>query len=392
MRTVFLPLFLAIQYSLPLVTAPRLHAQGWAASGSPVTNWSCIACSADGQIVLAGVEDGLFGFGGLYVSTNHSAGWALTTAPIGIWWSAACSADGSTLVAANAAEDGNGGIYISKNRSADWARANVPDLTWLAVAASGDAADLLAGGYHGALYTSRDGGTSWSSRLTNGVFRGAASSAGGQVLMAASEDGRLFISTNDGSAWATSSWPRLDAVACTATGNAIAAADYEFGISLSTNTGTTWTGTNIANVWCVAASADGSSFVAGDWSGAIHVSRDSGSSWSEARPAGSGITWWGVASSADGCRLYAAAHGGQIWTLQTTPSPTLNISQTGTNLLLSWLVPSMEFALQESPDVTTTNWTEVLAPRSLNYTNIHYEVTVPSSAERRFYRLISVNE
>jgi hypothetical protein len=98
--------------------------------------------------------------------------------------------------------------------------------------------------------------------------------------------------------------------------------------------------------------------------------------------------------------LVAAAYddrygnGGVIYTLQfplppapVLPSPCLGIKRAGGNLAISWLVPSTRFALQQNSNLTTTNWTDVPTPPTLNFTNLHYEITVPPSPGSHFYRL-----
>ena len=64
----------------------------------------------------------------------------------------------------------------------------------------------------------------------------------------------------------------------------------------------------------------------------------------------------------------------------------LNITPSGGSLVISWVVPSMTFVLQENGDFTT-HWTEVTPTPILNLTNLHYEVSVPLSSTSRFYRL-----
>ena len=89
-----------------------------------------------------------------------------------------------------------------------------------------------------------------------------------------------------------------------------------------------------------------------------------------------------------------AARGGPIYTLRfpippppPRPSPRLSISRSGGSLDVSWLVPSTSFVLGQSFDLGSTNWTDVLTPPTLNFTNLHYEVAVSPSLGRGFYRL-----
>jgi hypothetical protein len=101
------------------------------------------------------------------------------------------------------------------------------------------------------------------------------------------------------------------------------------------------------------------------------------------------LEWQSVASSADGNRLVAVTSGGGIYVRESTPTPILSIGRFGGNLLLSWLVPSMNFALQQNPDLNPTNWTDVTITPTLNMTNLEYQVTMPAPADTMFYRLKS---
>jgi len=65
----------------------------------------------------------------------------------------------------------------------------------------------------------------------------------------------------------------------------------------------------------------------------------------------------------------------------------LKIVSSGTNVFLSWTIPSLVFTLQEKSDLTTANWTDVTNTPSLNLTNLQYQVILARTAERNFYRL-----
>ncbi len=71
-------------------------------SSAPLTAWSCVASSANGDRLVGTV------FGGpIYSSTDFGATWLSNTAPVTNWSAVASSADGNTLVAAV----NGGGIY-----------------------------------------------------------------------------------------------------------------------------------------------------------------------------------------------------------------------------------------------------------------------------------------
>jgi hypothetical protein len=101
-----------------------------------------------------------------------------------------------------------------------------------------------------------------------------------------------------------------------------------------------------------------------------------------------GSVFGSTASSADGNKLVAAAiKASGIWTGQSTPSPQMNLNPAGNNLVLSWIVPSMNFVLQQNSDLTTTNWTVVTNAPVLNLTNLQNQVILSPSGSNAFYRL-----
>jgi len=99
-----------------------------------------------------------------------------------------------------------------------------------------------------------------------------------------------------------------------------------------------------------------------------------------------------MAISPDGSTILAARNG-VIWTLDSTaPAPALvsarlSIGMSGANMLLSWLVPSRAFVLQQNSDLTSTGWADVTNQPILDFNTLHNEVTLPLSAGKTFYRL-----
>ena len=79
--------------------------------------------------------------------------------------------------------------------------------------------------------------------------------------------------------------------------------------------------------------------------------------------------------------------GGQIYSRQTIPSPVLNLRHSDANAVVSWIVPSIPFALQQNSDLTTTNWEDVTIAPALNLANLRHEVTVAPTNSGEFYRL-----
>ena len=92
--------------------------------------------------------------------------------------------------------------------------------------------------------------------------------------------------------------------------------------------------------------------------------------------------------SADGNKIAAVAGydiPAPIYTLQTMPSPSMNITPTNGSFKLSWLIPSTNFVMQQSSDLTS--WSDVTNEPVLNLTNLQNEVILPPTNSSGFYRL-----
>jgi hypothetical protein len=222
-----------------------------------------------------------------------------------------------------------------------------------------------------------------------------ASSADGARLTAAAYKDKIYVSTNFGTTWtatqsATDSW---FSVACSADGTKLIASGNA--TYISTNFGSRWRLAS-TNAGYVASSADGTKLIiAGtpyslttNLNRSIYTSIDSGVTWVSNNAPASG--WSSVASSADGSELAAAEVGGSggIWIGRTTPAPQMNIQSTNNNLVLSWLVPSTNFVVQQNSDLTTTNWVTLTNTPSFVPLTLQNQVTLPYSATGpEFFRL-----
>jgi hypothetical protein len=386
-------------------------AQTWTLTSAPFTNWTSVASSADGSHLVASAYGGPSKSGSvpgaIFISTNSGASWAMSSS--GTYWlnwvSVASSADGTKLFAAGVPA---GDVHfpiplnVSTNGGAGWRDTEGCAGIWQSVATSGDGSKIFAAGPP--FFISMDSGASWTQPSLGYLLCGAWS-ADGQTLAVGSTV--IAASTNAGVTWVftdlTNGYCR--SVAASADGTKLAAAtsasqSADGGrIYRSADSGASWTalGAPYANWTSVASSADGTKLVAtAYWAngGPIYRSTDSGATWTtNGSPYGNSPA---VASSADGCKLIAVYGGccgsGGIYTWQTTPKPVLNVTPSGSNLLLSWTVPSTPFALEESADLTGTNWTEVANAPILNPTNLQHQLRLPLPAANRFYRLrASVN-
>jgi hypothetical protein len=277
------------------------------------------------------------------------------------------------------------GILVSTNTGNVWKQTILPSGNWLAAASSADGARLVAANYGGFIYSSTNSGATWKTNTTlSKSWTSLASSADGNQFVAAAYGDKIYISTNSGLNWTptgapTESWR---SICSSSNGRKLAAAGG--GVTyISTNSGSTWATTNIDGQ-SIACSADGTKLViVGDTQ--IRTSTDSGMTWvTNNAPSG----WYGVASSADGCKLVAANRFFMgIWVGQTTPSPQLNLQPTNGELALSWIVPSTNFVLQQNLDLTTTNWVTLTNAPTLNLTNLHNETTLSPSGGSGFFRL-----
>jgi sugar lactone lactonase YvrE len=398
-------------YSPPFVSVPN-------------ENWDSVASSADGSVLVAVANKNPVGFTGpggpIIISTNSGATWAIATgAPTnGLWETVACSADGSEMVAAG----GGGGsflfpIYTSPDMGVTWVSNNAPVINWQSVASSADGTRLVAAAELNALiFTSTNSGAVWT-QATNAPkvrwFSVALSADGTKLAAVATGSTNIFTSPDFGTTWITNNVPvgspqgiqsAWSSIASSADGGKLIAAAGGNGASgfifISTNSGAAWklAATNIfegllAHPWIgVASSADGSklaavSDVANSPFGVVITSTNSGATWTtNAVPY---LTWNAVALSADGNKLMASAgypSAGPIYVWQTTPSPVLNLSAPDNDTAISWLIPSLDFTLQQSPDLTS--WTDVTNQPVLNLTNLQNQVVLPPADGNSFFRLV----
>lgn len=393
-----------------------VSAQNWTSNAVPNFGWTSVASSADGSKLVA------VGNFSAYTSTNSGVTWISNSAPSAEWISVASSADGNKLVAAVGLY--NGFIYTSTNAGAAWSVTSAPGTNWVSVASSADGTKLVAaaGNWYnayidgiartvpGLIYISTNSGISWtatSAPCTN--WQAVASSADGTKLAAAvtgvidvngagyETDGLIYTSTNAGAIWTAATAPALGwtSIASSADGGKLIAASY-IGSQLyrSTDLGAIWTTNSAPENWtCIASSANGDRLVGVanliEYGGScqIYTSTNSGTNWIDSDAPN--LDFRSVAYSADGTKLVASVYDGAIYTLQTTPTPCLNIALSCTNLALSWIIPSSNFSLQQNSDLTTTNWINVATAPVLNLTNLQNQTTLPFPEGNYFYRLKS---
>ena len=312
-----------------------------------IGNWAAVAASADG-IRLAAVNP----FTTIYISTNSGANWNASAAPFKMWRSVACSADGTKLIASAA----NDQVYRSTDSGATWTPLLSGPFSGGCVASSTDGNTLAAGrsDTSSSIYTSTDGGMNWTTNKLPFYCTTVASSADGTKLATACLGNQIYTSTNSGATWVTNATPMRS-----------------------------WTS--------LASSADGSKLVAASYNGSvgeIYTSTDAGATWTLNNLASQ--AWTQVAMSADAGLMVAAGSGKiPLYASRTVSVPALNIGLSDTNVLVSWLVSSSDFVLQQNMDLNSTNWETVTNQSSLNFGNLHDELYFAPANSARFYRLIT---
>jgi hypothetical protein len=382
-------------------------AQTWTQTSAPITNWVSVASSADGTRLVAAANVGITAGpayvtlpGPIYISTNSGATWVqATNVPASAWGAVASSADGIKLFAAVgrlSAGGSPGRIYASMDGGITWTQTSAPSNDWVSIASSAGGNKLAAVAQAFPppdFYTSGDSG---NTRKTNDSpydrWIAIASSADGNKLEACGTS-TVIASTNLENSWATNFVGNgaLSSVAMSADGRRLLLAGGD-GIYLSTNSGVAWTKINAPAANHIASSASGEKLVATGWSGhntnfPIYVSTDFGMTWTTNLQSNNTNYWSSIVSSADGNKLVAVANGangGGIWTSYSTPSPRLNVTLSN-ELVISWIIPSTNFVLQQSSDLSS--WTDVTNTPILNLTNLENQIFLPLLASNSFYRL-----
>ena len=365
----------------------------WNLSLSTNNTIMALAMSADGTGMTAGTESTLF------LSHDGGVSWRPTNSPDAVWQAMCSSADGRLIAIA-----GSEHIFTSTNSGTAWSDIALPFHNWFGLASSADGTRLAMVGINpGVIFTSTNGGSLWTSNNVPTSFEwGAiASSSDGLKFVACaggaqpgSGMGPIYTSTNCGVNWSTNNVPRAywQSVAISADGTKLAAAAggaSETGpIYVSHNSGLNWNPTTapVTNWQAIASSADGTHLAAIPRTGGlIWFSVDSGSNWtSSLLPS---ATWYCLATSADGGKIAVGGSQG-LFTLQNVVAPSLTSSASGGNVVVSWIVPSVPFQLQSTPNLFRNNWSPVTNSPVLVPGSVLNQVTLPLATPAGFYRLV----
>lgn len=235
------------------------------------------------------------------------------------WNAIASSSSGQILIAINnEAVSASDGIYYSHDFGYSWS-GSVAALTrqWIAVACDSSGMNVLAAVNNGDLYLSTDGGIGWATTGTSYFnnqegWNAVASDSTGQYLYAAASG--IYYSNNGGTTWSTSNADNADwiSMTCDSTGQYVAAAvsngyvytsnDYGHSFAAQTSENQDWIG--------IASDATGQYLIAAETGSSIFISSNYGQNFTALMVPSQG--WTSVAASANFVYLVVSSDTGDV--------------------------------------------------------------------------------
>lgn len=191
----------------------------WAAGLTAALNWSAVASSDNGSNVVVVVQGSQ-----IFTSTNSgvSGSW-FPRESVRSWTCVASSADGSRLVAGV----NSGFLHVSPDFGASWIPVNT-SANWTGVGCSADGSRMIAVANGGGVYVSTDNGMTWAQRsnLPTGstIYNGAAVSGDGSTMVAVANSNPIYISSQATTTVGTGGYlvgSRLSAVELQHVGNGV---------------------------------------------------------------------------------------------------------------------------------------------------------------------------
>ena len=363
--------------------------------------WAALAAAADAGRLLAGATDP----GQAFLSLDSGNSWVTNLSSPSPVAAVFMSADGTNLIVGSGGA-GNavaGPAYVSTNGGQAWIKAASTNRNWVSLAGSSDGLRVAAvDAFANTVITSTDRGITWQTNAPP-VFAhwsAIASSADGQRLVVAaggfngSTNGPVFTSSNGGASWSPTSLPvsNWKAVASSSDGHMLAVTAGGLrpgGLYISSDAGESWTLTAapFTNWQAVALSADGKKVVAlaRVATNPLFISHDLGASWQNVTlPA---AIWTALAISADGGTIFASGDQNLI-RLRTAGTPELIPTSRNGGFTVSWVVGAGSYQLQQAPDLMQSHWTNVTLTPLMVLTNLRYQIDLPLTGTAGFYRLI----
>jgi membrane protein insertase Oxa1/YidC/SpoIIIJ len=243
--------------------------------------------SANGSIMYAAQRrtgSGAASYDKIYKSTDGGNNWTATTAPDSTWECIACSSDGQVVLAGNSASGNvsfNGRWAISTNGGTTWTAGDTTG-TWVSVAMSSNGTRMYArsGGAITNLYRSSDTGSTWTTTTNSVSLRTLACSANGINLLAGrGSTSRPVLSTNGGvtltqiSSLPSGNWD-ITSVSADGTVMAVGRSSNIGSFYISIDSGVNWfqqSALSSANWVSAAINTNGSKIIAGPISGKPYV-------------------------------------------------------------------------------------------------------------------------
>ena len=178
----------------------------WNPIGLPMTNYIySTAMSADGNVLVAGIQSPRPYLDLIYISTNTGATWSTNLFPSGNYHNVLITANGQKILAFISPN----GLLTTTDAGTTWTTNNLPasSYTWRSIAGSANG-NMLAAIGHKSLGTfvclSTNAGTSWTTSTVSAFAYNPAGniamSADGSMLIAPTS-GAVFLSTNFGLSW-----------------------------------------------------------------------------------------------------------------------------------------------------------------------------------------------
>jgi hypothetical protein len=341
-----------ITTNLPGNVAPG---ERWTPRMTPM-QWQTVASSESGQVLVAADNPG-----SLHVSTDAGVSWTVGNSPTGQAWVSVVvkttpyPPGGPVRMVAVAL---GGGMYRSTDSGVTWSQLASTDAgvdlngrQWQSVISDQRGSIVAAAILNGPIYRIDNQGfttsltTGWQAGTLEGSstalvrpWRALASSADAGIMVAASDNGEVYVSTTAGRTWGlrnviiggvgvASAWHR---VAMSNDGNIIAiAGQTNSALYVSRDRGLSWvqTAAPAGDYTALAMSADGQVIGAtltngtgNPTPGSVQVSRDGGSSFTALSLPGQDRNWGAFAMSDDGHQFAVAAGtagsaAGQLYTL-----------------------------------------------------------------------------
>ena len=291
-------------------------------------SWQAVASSASGTVQIAGVYGG-----DLFISTDSGATWTdQGSAGSRSWVGVGISSDGTKMVAAV-----NGGqIYTSSNGGSTWATSTIAGThNWETVSMSADGKALVAAAWNDDIYTatSSDGvNFTWTdqSDLGHAYWTSSAISSDGQHMAIGSIQSHLYTTADGGATWTDQTTPTNPyngsnrewyGVAMSADGTSLLGVQDYGSVWTATSTdgvNFTWTSHryDVGDRWWRGAtmSADGQKMAVSDSNGGyIYVSLDGGATWTQQTTPGNGRSWQSLTMKADGTSMTAVAYNDDLY-------------------------------------------------------------------------------